>query len=251
MRYYVITGTSSGLGEALADSCIGPGNQIHSISRRPNERLERKAAKAESPFHYHRFDLASTDRIAGLTADILSRIEVGRAEYFCLINNAGVVDPVAPADRYNPDDMEWAMRVNLIAPMMLTSYILHTVQEWECRRVVVNISSGAAKHPYDGWSAYCTAKAGLDMFTRSVALEQDHRRNPVRIVAVAPGVVDTPMQSVVRSSKERDFRHRQKFIRLKEEGALLSPAESARRVLRVIDAERFENGAVVDIRDSG
>ena len=65
---------------------------------------------------------------------------------------------------------------------------------------VVSISSGAGKKPYPGWGAYCTAKAGLDMLTRCVGVEQMNQPHPVEIYSIAPGVVDTDMQREIRAA---------------------------------------------------
>ena len=73
-------------------------------------------------------------------------------------------------------------------------------------RRVVNISSGAASSPYAGWSVYCASKAGLDHFTRCVGLEQRGQAFPVTCIALAPGVIDTGMQEVIRASRGGIFR---------------------------------------------
>src|SRR5207249_1406644 len=63
---------------------------------------------------------------------------------------------------------------------------------------VINISSGAAHHPLEGWSAYCSAKAGLAMLTSAIALECADAG--VRVFGLSPGVIDTDMQAAIRAS---------------------------------------------------
>ena len=63
---------------------------------------------------------------------------------------------------------------------------------------ILNISSGAGRNPYEGWGAYCTTKAGLDHFSRVVAMEQANEQYPVEIVSIAPGIIDTDMQATIR-----------------------------------------------------
>ena len=77
--------------------------------------------------------------------------------------------------------------------LLMDAFVPHP-KELACPKLVVNISSGAAKRPIEGWSAYCSAKAGLDMATRTLALEQSRETNPVRVLSFAPGIVDTRMQ---------------------------------------------------------
>ena len=63
---------------------------------------------------------------------------------------------------------------------------------------IVNVSSGAAHRPLEGWSAYCAGKAGLAMVTRSIALETAGKG--IRIFGFSPGTIDTDMQVTIRAS---------------------------------------------------
>ena len=99
---------------------------------------------------------------------------------------------------------------------------------------IVHISSGAARRPIPGWSVYCATKAAVDQHALTVAAEA---LPGVRIGAIAPGVVDTGMQAEIRSSAE--FPGRASFVSLKETGGLLTPEESASRVLAIALADDF------------
>jgi benzil reductase ((S)-benzoin forming) len=115
-------------------------------------------------------------------------------------------------------------------------------------RRIVNISSGAGRRAIFGWSAYCTAKAGLDMASRVVALEAETRGRALEVVSLAPGVIDTPMQETVRSVPAADFVDVERFRAMKAEG-LLRPAEDvAADILRLEAEGRLKGEAVQDLR---
>ena len=82
--------------------------------------------------------------------------------------------------------------------------------------VLVNISSGAATKPYEGWAAYCASKAAVDQLTGCVALEE--ARHGLRAYALSPGLVDTDMQAAIRASDERDFPEVERFRRFAADG---------------------------------
>ncbi|WP_259391424.1 SDR family NAD(P)-dependent oxidoreductase [Paenibacillus sp. 1011MAR3C5] len=93
--------------------------------------------------------------------------------------------------------------------MKSTSHI-HT------RRKIVNITSGSGSYPAPGMSSYCSAKAGLNMFTQCVGLEQQNQPNPVEVIAVIPGMVDTEMQAIARSKDEQSLGMAQQFRYMKQ-----------------------------------
>src|SRR5690606_5817181 len=116
----------------------------------------------------------------------------------------------------------------------LTSAFIRLSSTLQADKAVLNISSGAGRNPYEGWSSYCTSKAGLDMFTRCVAAEQQSENYPVRVLSIAPGVIDTKMQQVIRDTKPEDFVHLNRFVELKQSGKLVSPGDAADKLLNAI-----------------
>ena len=105
-----------------------------------------------------------------------------------------------PADKAGPLEIVRNIQINLTAPAVLLSGFIRHTQNWKMRKLVLNISSGAAVRPYFGWSAYCASKAGLEHFSRCAALEQKSRENPVTILSINPGVIDTSMQEKIRKT---------------------------------------------------
>jgi benzil reductase ((S)-benzoin forming) len=98
-------------------------------------------------------------------------------------------------------------------------------------------------------AAYCAAKAGMDHFTRCVALEEAGKPNGARVCSLAPGVIDTGMQVELRNADPSQFPDIRTFIGLKEKGALDSPARAAARVLAFLARDTFGANPVADVRD--
>jgi NAD(P)-dependent dehydrogenase (short-subunit alcohol dehydrogenase family) len=97
---------------------------------------------------------------------------------------------------------------------------------------------------------YCASKAGLDHYSRCVALEEADLPHGARIVSLAPGVIDTDMQSDLRAGDEQQFPERENFVKLKATGALSSPDEAATRVLAYLNRPDFGQQPVADSRDA-
>lgn len=238
---YIVTGTTKGLGAALADT----------IARDAGNELIALARAAEGPIaggHRIEVDLADTRALDKACDRLAARLAGKRYAKAVLINNAGIVAPVAPLERADPAELERNLVVNLIAPMLLMRrFLLATEGIAELRRIV-NISSGAGRRPISGWGAYCAAKAGLDMATRVVALEAQSRGHAVEAVSLAPGVVDTPMQGIVRGASAADFADVERFRAMKAEGALRPAGEVAAEIIAAESAGRLKGDAVLDLR---
>lgn len=240
---FLITGTTRGIGKALTASALKqPHSYVISLSRaapflRANHQnlfIDLKDSEAIGPVFQH-IDLQQrpTD---GLTRTVL-------------INNAGVLDPVAPIVDCDDTLLSRNIRVNLIAPLILSRHFFHFSKGFAGHKWIVNITSGAGRAPYYGWSAYGAAKAGLDMATAAMALEFPRIDPAFRVCAVAPGTVDTAMQTKIRSCSTRQFAHVEKFIALKAAGTLHPPERTASTLMRLLTAGRFENGGWYDLRE--
>ncbi len=243
MNYYIITGASSGIGAAIAESFVETGNTIFCVSRRKNKDLMNMAGDAGVALEYISMDLSRTGKLSGLMERIFRKISREGAERLVLVNNAGVLEPIGPSQHNSADDIHRSVAVNLTAPMVLTSNFIRLGAGYRVPKTVVNLSSGAGKRPIFGWSSYCATKAGLDLYTRTVGLEQEGKEFPVTIYAFAPGVVDTPMQERIRKTAPGMFRDRDRFIAYQEEGNLIDPAHAAGEIKKLILEGGGENGA--------
>lgn len=240
---FVITGTTRGLGRALVEEALRqPDSFVISLSR--------AASCIHGNHQTIRIDLTHTHKIGPAFEQInIERHRTGRLTHSVLINNAGVLDPIAPL--IDCDDMSLAhsIQTNLIAPMVLSRHFFHFSQTFPGRKWIINLTSGASQTPYYGWSAYGAGKAGIDMATRIMAMEFSWVDPDVAACAIAPGTLDTRMQEKIRSCSREQFEQVDKFIRLKEAGLLDSPAHAASKIIRLLMNGRLENGGRYDLRE--
>ncbi|RMG75998.1 MAG: SDR family NAD(P)-dependent oxidoreductase, partial [Bacteroidetes bacterium] len=222
MHYFLITGTSSGIGEALAHALLGPGHTLICLSRRDNPTLRAEARELGVPLYYLRYDLAELGQLDRIVQEMVDRIDPARAASVTLIQNAGVLAPVGLTGQEYPDLEATArnLNVNLLAPMHVAAALAAHMQNWPLPKRILNISTGAARRPVPGWAAYCSSKAGLDMHSQCLAAEQAGQAHPVRVVSLAPGVVDTEMQAFIRMQEAERFPGVQRFLDLKAQGDL-------------------------------
>ncbi|MFP3414029.1 (S)-benzoin forming benzil reductase [Bacillus sp. SIMBA_074] len=247
MRYVIVTGTSQGLGEAIAAQLLEENTTVISISRRENKELTKVAEHKNSNCIFHSVDLQDVHNLENRFNEIFSSIEEDTVSSIHLINNAGTVAPIKPIEKSESELLITNVQINLIAPMILTSAFMKHTKDWKVEKRIINISSGAGKNPYFGWGAYCTTKAGVNMFTQCVATEEVEKEYPVKTVAFAPGVVDTNMQAQIRETNKEDFINLDRFTALKEEGKLLSPEYVAKAIRNLLETENFPQGEVIRI----
>ncbi len=136
-----------------------------------------------------------------------------------LVNNAGVLAPIASLSDSEPETWKQNIAVNLYGPFLLTQAALGLLRESEGR--IVNVSSGAAVEAVAGWSAYCAAKAAINHLTRVLAVEEPG----VTTIAFRPGVVDTSMQAQIRAEGAAGMAEESLayYVRSYEDGELLPP----------------------------
>ena len=250
MKYIIITGASKGLGEGIALEMLDENHHLLCVSRSEGSTLKKVAAAKNCPVDFILFDLVFSQDIPHLCDLLFKKIDPEKAEGIYLVNNAGVIHPVDRVENCPPDEVDTHLRINLLAPMLLIAGFIERTRDWDMEKRIINISSGAAQHPYYGWSSYCTGKAGIDMYTRCVATEQDTAQYPTHIMAVAPGVIDTEMQDTIRSTTEEQFIHREKFVELKESGSLVPPQLAGKHLTKLLFSKDFKNGEITDIRDN-
>jgi len=242
----ILTGASRGLGAALALALCRPGTHLATLSRHKHTKLDAHAAANGTVVQQHPADLtdaAETTRAIDRLFATLPR----NADRYCLINNAGTVDPIGPSGTLRQDDIAQALALNVAAPMLLTSRFIAATAGLRADRRVLNISSGAGRKPMAGWSVYCSTKAAIDMYTRSVKLEQGD--TGVRIVSLAPGVIDTPMQARIRASQPEAFPALDNFKAMHATGQLSSPDDVAARIVAYLERDDFGQTEIDDIRN--
>lgn len=246
---FILTGASRGMGLAMARQLLQPGNMLLCISRSVNETLAVQAKQAGANLLQWTQDLALGARSSARLEQWLREQVASGFASATLINNAGIIPRIGPLSEADADDLSHALRVGLEAPMQLTSAFLRATDNWAGQRKVLNISSGLGRRAMASQAGYCAAKAGMDHFTRCVALEELLKTNGAKLCSLAPGVIDTGMQEQLRAADSNLFPDQSSFINLKTSGSLSSPEEAASRVLEVLTRADFGLNPVADVRD--
>ncbi|POZ61001.1 SDR family oxidoreductase [Chromobacterium alticapitis] len=249
MHAFIVTGASRGLGFAICEALLNDGYFVVGIARNAGPALEGLAARHPDRLLAVNADLSDASQAAASVHTALQQLPLPDCATITLINNAGVVTPIAQAGHYPADEVVKAVAINVTAPLLAADALLAATDHLAARRRILNISSGAAAKAYPGWSVYCATKAALDHFGRSVAAEQESKANPAQVVALYPGVVDTDMQGNIRSSDSSQFPQKARFDAYKADGALASPAEAARQIVDYLVSPAFGKTPVVDIRE--
>ena len=247
---YILTGASRGMGLAMAQQLLRSGNALICIARSANVDLTTEARASGVTIEQWQQDLSEGEHAAH---KLQSWLEARGPQVFAsatLINNAGVIPRIAPLSGSDAADLANALRVGLEAPMQLTAAFLGATDAWTVPRRVLNISSGLGRRAMASQAAYCAAKAGMDHFTRCVALDEAIKPHGAKVCSLAPGVIDTDMQEQLRGAAPEAFPDQQNFANLKSGGQLTSPADAAARVLAWLDRADFGTNPVADVRDA-
>ncbi len=244
---YVLTGASRGMGLAMARALLRPEHRLLCISRWENPQLDALAQQSGCALEQWPLDLAHSREAAAMLRQWLGKPGL-RCAGATLINNAGVIPHIAPLSALDPDDLAQALRVGLEAPMALSAAFLAATADWGVPRRILNISSGLGRRAMASQATYCAAKAGMDHYTRCLALEEALKPNGAKVCSLAPGVIDTDMQVQLRSADDAAFPDRRRFEQLKSGGQLDSPEAAARKVLAWLERPDFGREPVADVR---
>ena len=238
------------MGLAMAGQLLRPGHRVLCISRTTSADLAHQATATSSPIEQWQQDLADGPAAAQRLHTWLT--EQGPAPFASatLVNNAGVIPAIAPLSASEPSDLARALRVGLEAPLLLTAAFLGATEHWLLPRKVLNISSGLGRRAMASQTAYCAAKAGMDHWTRCLALEEALKPHGAKVCALAPGVVDTAMQVQLRSADPSLFPDAPHFATLQTAHQLTSPEDAAARVLAWLAQPDFGEQPVADVRQA-
>ena len=233
----IVTGASRGIGAATALELSKQGAKVV-LTARSKESLKNLANTicAEGgdaiPLSCDISDNSSVEVIIQEALEHYGKITA-------LINNAGVIEPIARLE--DTDSTLWtqAIMVNLIGSYHMARAVLPHFYK-QSQGILINVSSGAAFRPLEGWSAYCVSKAGLAMLTKTITLESEGRG--MMTYSFAPGLVDTDMQAQIRNSGINQV------SQLPREN-LSSPKEVARAIVWLCAKKPQDlNGQELDIR---
>lgn len=190
-KVVAITGASAGIGEAAARVFAGAGARVVLLARGADRIAALAADLGGMALPCDVSDWASVQAAVGHIAATQGRLDV-------LINNAGVIEPISALSDADPVDWGRAIDINLKGVFHGMRAAIPVMRAQEGGGTVLTLSSGAAQNPYEGWSAYCAAKAGAQMLTRMVHLEE--AAHGIRAIGLSPGTVRTAMQVAIKAS---------------------------------------------------
>lgn len=189
-KVVLVTGSSRGIGAAAARAFAQAGARVGVMAR------------SEAAVN----DLAAQIGGIALSGDVASPTDMERAvatlveqagRLDVLVNNAGLIGPIAGISAADPDEWGQAIDVNLKGVFHGMRAAL-PVMRAQGGGTILTVGSGAAHNPQEGWSAYCASKAGAWMLTR--ALDHEARSQGIRAISLSPGTVATDMQDAIRKS---------------------------------------------------
>jgi len=217
LRNVIVTGASRGLGLAITAALAASGHRVLAIARSQSAQLREVSAAAalagRGAVQFHAFDLLETEKLGGFVSRL--RQEVG--PLFGLVNNAGIGTAGVLA-LMREEQIETLIRLNTLAPIVLTKYVVRSMMSERAGRIV-NVSSIVGTTGYRALSVYAATKAALLGFTRSLAREVGELG--ITVNAVAPGFVATEM------THELGDRQREQIIRRSALRRLPEPADVA------------------------
>ena len=231
----VVTGTSSGIGAAVARMLIDRGWAVVGVSRRH--------APLEHPAYTHAaIDLADVRALQdAFESRIAPALAANARNRIGLVNNAARADLLLPVERLRPGDVLDMFALNAVAPMWLMGRIAPFAPRDGALRIV-NVSTGAAVVAFPGLAAYGASKAALRMAGRVFAAELDSaaRQGPAprdtAILSYQPGTVDTPTQTAARSQSDLAFPWAQMFRDFHARGMLVSPEVPAAEIIAFLES---------------
>lgn len=227
MKNVLITGCSSGLGLALTNFYLDEDYKVYGISRsKPNIEHEN--------FVFKEFDLSILESIKdGLTEfiDTINEIEI-------VYLNAGVLGEIKEMAHLSINEIKEVLDLNVFA----NKELLDILEKTKVANII-GISSGASKNGSKGWGAYSLSKSSLNMLINLYSKEMTNSK----LLAVAPGVIETPMTDVIRFEVDDNIFTSAKVLK---EGQIQQPLDAAARLHEVIKRiNEFESGSFIDVRN--
>ena len=212
MRNVIVTGASRGLGLEIATTLAASGYAVIAVARKESDEVRAAAAAAEKEqqgaIHFRACDLNQTAQLA----DFVGTLRKDFGALYGLVNNAGL-GTSGVLTLMRDEQIEALMRLNTLAPVLLSKYVLRSMMVERAGRIV-NISSIVASTGYSGLAVYSATKSSLIGFTRSLAREVGQLG--ITVNAVAPGFVDTEMTHELSGGQREQIMRRSALRRMAE-----------------------------------
>ncbi|MCG3418505.1 (S)-benzoin forming benzil reductase [Oceanobacillus jordanicus] len=249
MKYAIVTGVSKGLGYSVAKLLLEQEIHVMGISRSEASGLNKLAEENNVTFQQFQCDLGDVETVEETCSKIKNQWSHEISALY-LVNNAAVIDPVDQAMNTKSSELAYHVQVNTIAPMVMTNLFLKEASSKGFSFIGATVTSGAAERPISGWSAYCSTKASINMYTQTVAIEQDERGTGNKVFAFSPGIMDTGMQEKIRAASPEEFTNVETFKSYKEDKALKDTDTVGGVLVDILTNEaNIENGKIYNVKD--
>ena len=222
----IITGTSRGIGRALAEHYLQAGKRVLGISR----------TCALSHPNYTHIDLDLGDEKAVKTFQFP---DLSRESEVVFIHNAGTIGKIQRVSDQHELDLKEVFQVNLFSGASLVHQLFINLPLNKPLSVIF-ISSGAGKRPIPSWAAYCASKEAVDLWLRTIHAEETEKGRLITCYAIAPGVVDTEMQKTIRRTPDNNFSSLDRFVELHENNELRKPEDVAKKIAEMLDQDSHD-----------
>lgn len=235
-RVALVTGSSSGIGEAVARELLRRQWRVVGFSRR-------MAALEHLLYSHLQLDLANTAELASrVDAEVGNVVADPTVTRLALVNNAADPGLLGPLDRVDPIEMLRVYAINVVSPAWLMGWLVRR-SKGDVPLRIVNLSSGAALSAFPGLGPYGTSKAALRMVGMVLASELELPERPggarqdATVMSYDPGVVDTAMQAAVRGSTIETLPIVDVFKHLATDGLLAPPEGPASEIADYLDGD--------------
>jgi NAD(P)-dependent dehydrogenase (short-subunit alcohol dehydrogenase family) len=228
MKNILITGVSSGLGEALAKTYLENGDAVYAIGKTIPKKLDHNPH-----FFFFPYDLSETFMIQSTLKEFFQH-----RSFDIVILNAGLLGEIKTLSQTDLMDAKAVMEVNVWA----NKELIDTLHAHAHVKQIIGISSGAAVNGSKGWGAYSLSKAGLNMLLKIYANEIPD----IHFTALAPGIIHTPMvQHIIEEVDDEMYPSAKKL----KEGNIQTPQAAANHLIRIFpQLLAYESGSFLDIR---
>ena len=223
----LITGCSSGLGLALTNFYLNKDYKVYGISRnKPNIKNDNFIFKA--------FDLSNTQEIKRQLSEFIIAIK----DIYLVYLNAGMLGDIKETKKTSINNMKEVYELNVYSNKELLD-ILSIINI----KNIIAISSGASKKGSKGWASYSLSKAGINMLINLYSKELTN----TKLLAVAPGVIQTPMTDYIRYEVDDNIFTSAKVLKA---GTIQKPEQAAQKLENVVNRiDEFESGSFIDVRE--
>jgi benzil reductase ((S)-benzoin forming) len=237
----IVTGTTAGLGYAVARQLLERGWSVIGIARRASP-------FTDAAYHHIAFDLARVaDDPSELASALAGHMGARQRTRVGLVNNAAMPEGLMPLANLDPRLLARVFAVNAVAPMWLMGHVLRETPPNAALRIV-NVSSGAATNGFPGLAAYGASKSALRLAGMSLAREWDSpvapaggaagvRTGNTAVLSYEPGVVDTDMQRYARSRSPNEFPWVGMFLDFAARGVAVPAQRPARDIIAFLESD--------------